>query len=127
MISCLNALARGQVRDLNEATDTVSPRLKQKLIVAQSKLRCYVTRSCDREFRHGLLLRADRVVKQGVEGHCGQYRDEGNRLTLIARNVSLPNDGVAGTVEMLSVLPKSLAEMYPSPELVLIAPDEVDH
>ncbi len=104
------------MRQLCEETGTIAT---ARLTAAQSKLRSYVSWSCDREFRHGLLSRADQRVSRSVDGHQSEYSKNCTTVWMSAGKLSLPEDGVAGTVDMLEVLPNELAELYKTPEKLL--------
>ena len=122
----LNALARGQVADLSETSTLESKALN----AGQSVVHRNVSESCDREFRRGLLLRADQWVSRKVNEQSGDYIVKQYRETkwMVSSKLSLPEDGVAGTVEMLGALPGEIAALYATPGEMLKAqrPDKAE-
>ncbi len=76
------------------------------------KLRSYVSLFCDRELLRGLLSRAYQRLSRRVNGHQSKYIKSFTTVWMSAEKLSLLEDGVAVTVDILYLCPKQLVELY---------------
>lgn len=107
----LNEMSRGGFCNLHN--DFMSR--PGKASAGQDKVYELVVKTCNREFSRGLLRGADQWLGCSVKTSLNwQYgtKEQYEGKFMDATKLSLPEDGIAGTVSMVTSLPPILAEKY---------------
>ena len=118
VLNALNELSRGGFCALNGKVLSCPGAMN----ASQVKLSRYVEETCNREFRRGLLLRADQRLARRDEA-IGEWqygvKEYHESKWMKADKLSLPKEGIAGTVSLLDALPEEVASKYATGEKIL--------
>lgn len=121
-IQALNALGRGELPPMVEPTKLQTLYIKgrgRRLSAGQVVAHRRILHRCYEAVRRGFLSAPIEDVSVGVASKGYIIGEEQGTVLLEPEEVSLPPMGVAGSVDLLSLLPKEVSDMYRVPGKVM--------